>query len=162
MEKEVKKRGRPKLSEEEKLRRANLREKENKTIKKKTNAKKSGRKPKNANSGKDKIAALVDTKLKNIVVEEDDITNNDNMDYEQSSENEEQPSHLRRYTFVLNEDIRHSFGLKCYKDKYALPSAIVNELMRMFIDGEIQIRDDYDNYGHVNVNYDTNIIVDEQ
>jgi len=166
MENQVKKRGRPKLSEEEKAKRAKLREKEKKTDKVKKTSKRLIKNKENKRETVTLTNIIVDEKLKNIVVDEnsaeeplnEDITSN----YDQDEEYDENASHLRRYTFVLNEDIRHSFGLKCHNNGYFLPSTIVNELMRMFVNDEVKIRDDYDNYGYVKAGYDNKINIEQK
>ncbi len=118
------KRGRPRLSPEEKARRAKEREelkKINKVLKPK----------------KQKKIKL----KKEIVVEEDEIEFDDDIftpdiDYE---------SKLRRYTFVIDEETRHGFGSKCAKLPLYVPASyVVNKLMQMYNEGVIDVVIDHE------------------
>lgn len=128
------KRGRPKLSEEEKARRAKERAELKKMDTPTTKTKRTTKKQ-------------TESKVTEKTIPESVINGDDDgdpyieSDLMRDSVNDETNGNLRRYTFVIEEDVRHFFGSKCahMSLSYVPASYVVNQLMKMFIDGEVHI-----------------------
>jgi len=120
------KRGRPKLSEEEKLRR-----------KEERMATKSEKNTPNIPAAKGmsetkqrRVRQPVDHKPVQIDIDEnpeEDI--DDDLTYANTE-------YKRKYTFVLEEDVRHALGFKCGRERVST-NYVLNELIKKWIAGEI-------------------------
>lgn len=127
------KRGRPKLSEEEKARRAKERAELKKTNTPTIKTKRTTKKQTKSKVTKETIPESV--------INGDDGDPYIESDLMRDSVNDETNGNLRRYTFVIEEDVRHFFGSKCdhMSLSYVPASYVVNQLMKMFIDDEVRI-----------------------
>jgi len=134
------KRGRPKLSPEERARRAKERaELNNSDAPPKKQATKKRKKP--------------------VVIEEPELVEEPEPAMEVYDDNDDAytesvlsaveecdipEDNLRRYTFVIEENLRHQFGSRCadLSPPYVPASYVVNQLMKMYVTGQIQVEID--------------------